>query len=118
MRLLAESAGQLRTKVVPTGKSFSGHDIEFSLKQFLRELSVGPVCLGMASPVLVDAGEQVMACDVLPCIEGIGKTSFEFAGCPVHLVNDAEAGLVEESFDLPPNTVSVLIMVGTGIGMA
>ena len=118
MRLLAESAGHWRTKVVPTGKSFSGHDVEASLKQFLGELPVAPACLGIAIPGLVDERGQVVACDVLPSIEGIGRTSFEFAGCPVHLVNDVEAGLIEESFDLPPNVVSVLVMVGTGIGMA
>src|SRR5262249_33096625 len=83
-----------------------------------RELPVAPVCLGMAIPGLVDAGGQVMACDVLPCIGGIGETPLQFAGCPGHLVNDADAGLVAERFDLPPHTVSVLIMVWTGIGMA
>jgi predicted NBD/HSP70 family sugar kinase len=118
MRLLAESAGHRRTRVVPTGRSFSGHDIELSLKQFLGELPMAPVCLGIAIPGLVDDRGQVVACDVLPRVEGIRKTSFEFAGCPVHLVNDVEAGLIEESFDLPPNVVSVLVMVGTGIGMA
>jgi glucokinase len=118
MRLLAESAGHRRTKVVPTGKSFSSRDVESSLKQFLAELPVAPSCLGVAVPGLVDAQGQVVACDVLPRIQGIGRASFEFADCPVHLVNDAEAALIEESFDLPPNVVSVLVMVGTGIGMA
>jgi predicted NBD/HSP70 family sugar kinase len=118
MILLAESQGQRLTRVLSTGKAFGSRDVQSSLKRFLADLAVVPAYLEVAIPGLVDAQGKVIACDVLPGIEGVDKASFEFAGCPVHLINDAEAALVEESCNLPASAASVIIMVGTGIGMA
>jgi predicted NBD/HSP70 family sugar kinase len=66
----------------------------------------------MAIPGLVDEVGRVIACDVLPQLEGWLLSS----KYPLRVVNDAEAALCKTIDGLDPKSTTIVIMVGTGIG--
>ena len=63
--------------------------------------------------------ETVTNCDTLPRLEGWRPSeTFADLGCPVWVLNDADAALAEETHDLAPDTTAVIVIAGTWIGTA
>ncbi len=77
-----------------------------------------PKSIGIAIPGLVDRQGVVIACDVLPQLVGWQPACALSSICPINVINDAEASLVQVVSDLQPQTVIIVVMVGTGIGAA
>jgi glucokinase len=101
-----------------TGKDFSAADAQAAISQFIDSLPERPRSIGIAVPGLVDPDGMVIACDVLPQIVGWQpEIAFAWIG-NVSVLNDAEAALMQVVNDLQPQTVAVVVMVGTGIGAA
>jgi glucokinase len=108
---------QTRSQIT-TGRDFSAADAQAAIEQFIQTLSTPPQSIGIAIPGLVDRQGVVITCDVLPQLVG-WQPSIAFSSiCPVTVLNDAEAALMQVVKDLKPQTVAAVVMVGTGIGSA
>src|SRR5215210_3796348 len=104
---------------VLTGPGTGPELIEHEVRSLLAGFDAPPVALGIAVPGLVDADGVVAGCDTLPRMEGWrAEEAFADLGCPVHVLNDAEAALVEETHDLRPEATAAIVMAGTWIGSA
>jgi predicted NBD/HSP70 family sugar kinase len=104
---------------LPTGIDFTARALEEAALGFIRSLEAPPVLVGVAVPGLVGADGRVVACDTLPGLVGwSGASALAAAGCPVRVINDADAALAEEGQDLPHDATAGVVMVGTGIGAA
>jgi glucokinase len=126
--------GRTELHSAPTGRTAGPEVIERELRTFLTRLGARPSLIGVAVPGLVGSGGEVIACDVLPRLDGWSTASLgdlDGAGAghrvegqagrvPVHALNDVDAGLLEEFWDLPavPAIPAVLVLSGTGIGAA
>lgn len=95
-----------------TGATFSIEHAESIITEFIATLPRSPRSIGMAIPGLVDESGRVIACDVLPQLEGWLLSS----NYPLRVVNDAEAALCKTIDGLDPKSTTIMIMVGTGIG--
>ncbi len=117
LSIAKNSTIQARSQLT-TGKYFSAVDAQREIERFIATLATPPHSIGIAVPGLVDRQGVVIACDVLPLLVGwqpaIGLSSI----CPVNVLNDAEAALIQTVSDLQPQTVAAVVMVGTGIGAA
>ncbi|KOP27685.1 hypothetical protein AMR41_03670 [Hapalosiphon sp. MRB220] len=117
MLLLAKTAEGDKTRKIDTGANFSGEDADRAIASFLEELPAPPSSIGLAIPGLVnnETGE-VVYCDVLPKLDGwlpsVKKESF----CPVRVLNDADAALIEAKHEVGSARNMVLIVVGTAVG--
>jgi predicted NBD/HSP70 family sugar kinase len=100
----------------PTGIAAGPEDIERELQTFLERIGARPSLVGVSVPGLVGENGRVVACDELPRLAGWQATALG-GGAPAWALNDAEAGLLEETWDLPGATVA-LVLSGTGIGAA
>jgi glucokinase len=123
--------GRTELHTAPTGRAAGPEVIERELRSFLVRLGVRPALIGVAVPGLVGAAGEVVACDVLPrldgwqtatlgALDGDGGRAGDGGGAgpvPVHALNDVEAGLIEELPDFP-DAPAVLVLAGTGIGAA
>lgn len=116
MLIVGERDGEVVSKKYPTGKGISFDNILKNYSNFLLEESIDPISLVVAIPGLVNR-DQVIDCDVIPCLKGINANSFS-TGYPVKFLNDVEAALVEERKNHHGIDNLVVVMVGTGIGMA
>jgi glucokinase len=103
---------------ITTGKYFSAADAQAEIDRFIHTLPNPPRSIGIAIPGLVDRSGVVIACDVLPQLVGWQPAIAFSSICPVTVLNDAEAALVQVVADLQPQTVVAVVMVGTGIGAA
>jgi glucokinase len=120
MRLIAKGEAIERRYQSDTGVSFSIERAESIITEFIDTLPRSPRSLakplpwriGMAIPGLVDEVGRVIACDVLPQLEGWLLSS----KYPLRVVNDAEAALCKTIDGLDPKSTTIVIMVGTGIG--
>jgi len=102
-----------------TGPSFSPRDFAAILDSFIATTRIRPARVGIGVPGLVDAAGEVAACDVLPALAGWRPAAALAAlGCPVAVVNDVEAALLEELHDAPRDVTAGVVMVGTAIGAA
>ncbi|HEV8718326.1 MAG TPA: ROK family protein, partial [Candidatus Binatia bacterium] len=102
-----------------TGAAVRPIDIEREIRDFLTHLDGTTAALGIAVPGLVDAGGGIIACDVLPRLAGwCPRETFLDLCCPMQVLNDAEAALLEETHDLSPEATAGLVMAGTAIGAA
>jgi glucokinase len=122
--------GRTELHAAPTGLAAGPEVIERELRTFLARLGARPSLIGVAVPGLVSSRGEVIACDVLPRLDGWSTASLgdlDGAGAdgqagrvPVHALNDVDAGLIEELWDLPavPAIPAVLVLAGTGIGAA
>jgi glucokinase len=118
MLLLAQGKDFSSRLRLATGGDFSGADAEMAIGQFIQTLPIPPRSIGIAVPGLVNPLGTVIACDVLPqLVDWIPAVNLQ-AICPVSVLNDAEAALVQVVSDLQPKTVAIIVMVGTGIGAA
>lgn len=116
--MLADRDGEQVSLQVPTGPHFDARALEEALQGFIKGLGTTPLYVGFAIPGLVDAHQKVVACDVLPRLQGVTPNQLAASQCPVFFVNDVEAALIQESAELPEPTTLAVVMVGTGIGMA
>jgi glucokinase len=112
MLLIAHGEVIERRYQCDTGAGFSIKRAESIITEFIDTLPRSPSSIGMAVPGLVDEFGRVIACDVLPQLEGWLLSS----NYPLRVVNDAEAALYKTIDGLDPKSTTILIMVGTGIG--
>jgi glucokinase len=117
LALAIEGDTQIRSQV-STGRDFTAADAQAEIERFIDALPQLPGSIGIAIPGLVDRRGIVIACDVLPRLVGWQPASTLCSICPVTVLNDAEAALVQIVADLQPQTAIVVVMVGTGIGAA
>jgi predicted NBD/HSP70 family sugar kinase len=113
MLLIAQSEGIVEHRhQCSTGATFSIERAESVIAEFIDTLPRSPTSIGIAIPGLVDESGRVIACDVLPQLEGWLLSS----NYPLRVVNDAEAALCKTIDGLDPKSTTIMIMVGTGIG--
>jgi glucokinase len=113
MLLIALSEGVVKYRYeCSTGANFSIERAESIITEFIDTLPREPTSIGMAIPGLVDESGRVIACDVLPQLEGWLLSS----NYPLRVVNDAEAALSKIIDGIDPKSTTIMIMVGTGIG--
>ncbi len=113
MLLIAQSEGIVEHRYrCNTGATFSIEHAESIIAEFIDTLPRDPTSIGMAIPGLVDESGRVIACDVLPQLEGWLLSS----NYPLRVVNDAEAALCKTIDGLDPKSTTIMMMVGTGIG--
>ncbi len=118
MLAIAISPDRQHRQQIATGRDFTTTDAEIAIARFIDTLPVPPHSIGIAIPGLVDADGTVIACDVLPKLVG-WQPALAFASIgTVSVLNDAAAALCQVVRDLQPQTVAVVVMVGTGIGAA
>lgn len=104
---------------LPTGPSFSPADLEQAIREFVIRLEPRPTALGIAIPGLVEGGDRVVACDVLPRLTGWrASAGLTDLGCATLLVNDVKAALAEATHDLPAGMTAGIVMAGTAVGAA
>jgi predicted NBD/HSP70 family sugar kinase len=115
LRMRIDGERQIRSQI-GTGKNFTAADVQSEIDRFVRSLPTPPRSIGIAIPGLVDRHGVVIACDVLPQLVGWQPARALSSICPVKVLNDAEAALVQVVADLQPRTVIAVVMVGTGIG--
>jgi glucokinase len=118
MLAISTSSDRQHRSQIATGKDFCAANAQAAIEQFIDTLPAPPRSIGIAIPGLVDPDGVVIACDVLPKLVGwqpaIGFSSIG----TVSVFNDAEAALMQVVKQLQPQTVAVVVMVGTGIGAA
>lgn len=117
LALAIEGDTQIRSQI-STGRDFAAADAQAEIERFIDALPLRPGSIGIAIPGLVDLHGVVIACDVLPHLVGWQPARALSSICPVTVLNDAEAALVQVVADLQPRTVIAVVMVGTGIGAA
>jgi glucokinase len=117
LRMRIEGDRQLRSQIA-TGKDFAEAAAQSEIDRFVRSLPAPPRSIGIAIPGLVDRHGVVIACDVLPRLVGWQPARDLSSICPVNVLNDAEAALMQVVADIQPQKVIVVVMVGTGIGAA
>jgi predicted NBD/HSP70 family sugar kinase len=100
-----------------TGIDTSREDIADAINGVINRLPHSPSAIGVAVPGLVEDGRVVVS-DVLPKISGWRPAISIAAACPMAVLNDVEAALVEATAGLPAGATAAMIMVGTGIGVA
>jgi predicted NBD/HSP70 family sugar kinase len=104
---------------VPTGPGTGPEFIEREVRSFLARFDDYPSALGIAVPGLVDEDGTVTNCDTFPHLEGWrADEAFADLGCPVRVLNDADAALAEETYDLGPDATAAIVIAGTWIGTA
>lgn len=117
LAVVHESGHKLRR--VPTGPGIGPEFIEREIRSLLSRLDAPPAALGIAVPGLVDTNGQIVGCDTFPHLEGWrADDAFADLDCPVQVLNDAEAALVEETHDLGPGATAAIVLSGTWIGAA
>lgn len=116
MLIVAEKNGKKVSKKYPTGKDITFDTIKKHYSEFIKEENIQTRSLAVAIPGLVNE-DEVLDCDVLPCLKGITIESFSF-DYPVKFLNDVEAALEEERKNYNETDNLAVIMIGTGIGMA
>jgi predicted NBD/HSP70 family sugar kinase len=108
--------GEQRVRI-STGANFSPVELELSIRTFIDALERKPQGIGMAIPGLVDSGGEILACDVLPQMEGwLPRKKLSDLECPIAVMNDVNAAVIEEFHDAPSGLTAGIIMVGTAIG--
>ncbi len=100
---------------IGTGPSFGAADLERELASFLASLPAAPLSVGVAVPGIVDARGRVVACDVLPGLDG---WLLALPGQKTAALNDTAAALLAARQDFAPGATAALVMVGTAVGAA
>jgi predicted NBD/HSP70 family sugar kinase len=104
---------------ISTGPSFSPHDLESAIREFIAKLRVRPTRIGIAVPGLVQGAERIVSCDVLPKMtDWCATTSLADTNCRIAVFNDVKAALAEEMHDAPPGITAGIVMAGTAVGAA
>ncbi len=116
--LLAEHKGGQSMHTIKTGPNFGSEEIEAALLSFLKDLNASAASVGFGIPGLVDGNGTVLASDVLPKLANWSPKKSQVLECPISVLNDAEAALVEAASFFNQDATVVVIGVGTGIGSA
>jgi glucokinase len=117
--LVALWRGDRELHRVPTGPGIGPEFVEREIRSFFARFDAPPAALGVAVPGLVDEGGVVTACDTYPRLEGWrAEEAFADLSCPVRVLNDVDAALVEETHDLARDATVAFVMAGTWIGAA
>lgn len=117
--LVALHRGGRELHRVSTGPSTDPESIEREIRAFLARFDAPPAALGIALPCMVATDGTVTDCDTFPRLEGWrADEAFADLGCPVRVVNDADAALAEETHDLAPEATAAVVASGTWIGAA
>jgi predicted NBD/HSP70 family sugar kinase len=104
---------------VNTGLLYTPQQIENQIRKFVHKMGETPSGIGIAIPGLVDNNSCIKACDVLPKIVGwCPAEALADIDCPIVVINDVSAALIEEFHDAEPRLTGGVVMVGTGIGAA
>lgn len=117
MLLLAKTAGGNKSRKIDTGSNFSAVDADKAISSFLEELPASPSSIGIAIPGLVnqETGE-VVYCDVLPKLDGWLPSVKKDSSCPVCVLNDSDAALIEAKHEVGSSGHVALVIVGTAVG--
>ena len=116
MLMVAQWPDRVVSERVPTGLGMAQDRVEASIRAFLARLPAPPAALGLAVPGLVDERGEVVACVGPPPLLGWRPRADTFGvGCPMIVLNDAEAALLEETRDLA-GVSAALVIVGTWVG--
>lgn len=110
--ILAEDG---RTWRFPTGKECGPAEIEGHVRAVMAELGGEEFAWGIAVPGLVGTDGSVVACDVLPRLEG-WRPREVFPGAAV--MNDVDGALVGMAAGERPDATIAVVGAGTGIAAA
>ncbi len=116
MLVIAKVNDTIVSRKYKTGKTVSFATIQLNLEDFLKKEKIIPIALTVAIPGLV-TGSQVTSSDVLPCLNSLSTDDFS-TDFPVAFINDIQAALIAEKQQHPTVKNLIVIMIGTGIGMA
>jgi glucokinase len=117
MLLLAKTAGGNESRKIATGSNFSASTAEKAISSFLEELPAPPSSIGIAIPGLVDQETgKVVYSDVLPKLDGWLPSVKKDSLCPVCVLNDSDAALIEAKHEVGSAGHVALVIVGTGVG--
>ncbi len=100
-----------------TGSDCYLEELEHYIARFIGSLDATPQGIGIAIPGLVREG-QVIDSDVLPHLKGWKPGSAADIDVSTLMLNDVRAALESEMADAPDDATIVVIVCGTGIGMA
>lgn len=100
---------------VATGKGFTAARLDQEIASFVASLPTSVGSIGVAVPGIVDGQQRVVACDVLPALDG---WLFSMPGVKTAVLNDTAAALEAARADFQPTATAALVMVGTAIGAA
>lgn len=117
MCVCVHAGGSVRYERAETGVETDGEVLARHIGQVLENLPGPAAAIGIAVPGLVEGGKVIMS-DVLPRIAGWSPADSIQAGCPIVVLNDAEAALIEATADMEARATAAVVMVGTGIGCA
>ncbi len=118
MLMIAKWHRTTESKQLPTGPDLTAKEVEQAILEFVHKLPCPPKGIGVAVAGLVDSGDEIISCEVLPgLLHWTPKKAFESL-YPVIVMNDAMAALMEETHDLPLRSTAAVIMIGTGTGAA
>ena len=116
-KLLLASEGTVERH--DTGTSFGPQEIADAIRAFVGGLDGSCAALGIAVPGLVEDGDHVVACDVLPRLTGWrASRGLATMGVRTVVVNDVQAALAEAFHDAPTGTTAGIVMAGTAVGAA
>lgn len=100
-----------------TGPEMGPEELEHHIAHFTTNFGARQWALGIAVPGLVDA-DRVLSTPDLPLLDGWQPEHLLGVDVPQVLINDVNAALTGETSSLPPEANVVMVVVGTGIGMA
>jgi glucokinase len=115
--VLSQPDGECLQFDANTSIDTSPDDLVDAINAVVHRLPHPPDAIGVAVPGLVE-NDKVVVSDVLPKISGWCPAATIAVACPIAVLNDAEAALVQAAAALPAGTTAAMIMVGTGIGVA
>jgi predicted NBD/HSP70 family sugar kinase len=109
-----------KERQIATGPTFTARQLVAALEQFILDYAITPSGIGLTIPGLLNPDGSVLRSDVLPNLDGWNPRMEiqQNLGCPVAVLNDIDAALLEELHDAPADTTAAVIMVGTGVGAA
>jgi len=113
--LAYQGAQVLSERRIATGPGFTQDDLEQEIASFVGSLPRTVGSIGVAVPGIVDSQQRVVACDVLPALDG---WLCSIPGVKTAVLNDTAAALEAARQDFPPTATAALVMVGTAIGAA
>lgn len=117
MLLLAKTAQGHKSRKIATGSHFSGVDADMAISSFLQELPAPPSSIGIAIAGLVNQETgQVVYSDVLPKLDGWLPSVKKDSLCPVCVLNDSDAALIEAKHEVDSAEHVALVIVGTAVG--
>ncbi len=107
--------GRTEQYKVPTGEGFNITDLNQQISELEADYGLFDYQLAVALPGLVK-NNQLIASKSLPCLNGLSQADLDTKAKTILLSNDLDAGM--QAVIDPNQDCELLIMCGTGIGMA